>query len=184
MSRVAAADWRAAVEAAMAEGYTFFDWLGAVDEIGRTDEIRVVVVLRSLTADASTRQLETMLPRQEPQLASIRDLLAGAAWPEREAAELFGVDFVAGDHHHLLLGEAFTGTPLRKDDVLAARTGVAWPGGKEPGEGGDGSPSRRRMVPPGVPDAAVWGDRPLEAPAAGPDEIAVSTVGGRVRRTR
>ena len=183
MSPVDAADWRTAVETALAEGYTFFDWLGAVDEIGRTDEIRVVLVLRLLTTDASTRQLETLLPRHEPRLASIRDLLAGAAWPERETAELFGVEFVAGDHRRLLLGDAFTGTPLRKDDVLAARTGLAWPGGKEPGEGG-GSPSRRRMVPPGVPDATVWGDRPPEVPAAGPDEIAASTVGGRVRRTR
>lgn len=184
MSRVEPADWRLAVETALAEGYTFFDWLGAVDEIGRTDSIRVVLVLRCLTIDAAVRQLETLLARPEPRLASIRDLLAGAAWPEREAAELFGIEFVGGDRRRLLLGEAFTGTPLRKDEVLAARTGLAWPGGKEPGESGSTSPSRRRMVPPGVPDPAVWGDRPNDVLAAEPAEVAASTVGGRVRRTR
>jgi NADH-quinone oxidoreductase subunit C len=173
--------WRAAVEAALGDGFGFFDWLGGVDEIGRTDELRVVLILRSLTEAAATRQLDTAVPRSAPQVASIRDLLAGAAWAERETAELFGVEFVGGDRRHLLLDDAFTGTPLRKDEVLAARTGVSWPGGKEPGES-DASPSRRRMVPPGVPDPAVWGDRAPDASDPEADEVAASTVGGRVRR--
>ena len=42
-------------------------------------------------------------------------------------------------------------------------TALTWPGAKEPGETA-ASPSRRRMVPPGVPDSAVWGDREPEAP--------------------
>ena len=38
-----------------------------------------------------------------------------------------------------------------RTQVLAARTGMTWPGAKEPGESDDpgASPSRRRMVPPG-----------------------------------
>ena len=38
------------------------------------------------------------------------------------------------------------------------------------------------MVPPGVPDPAVWGDRDPDAGPASPDEVAESAVGGRVRR--
>jgi NADH-quinone oxidoreductase subunit C len=39
-------------------------------------------------------------------------------------------------------------------------------------------------VPPGVPEPAVWGDRPASAEPAAPAEVAASAVGGRVRRRR
>jgi NADH-quinone oxidoreductase subunit C len=83
----------------------------------------------------------------------------------------------------LLLNPEFSGTPLRKDEVLAARTGLDWPGAKEPGES-DAAPNRRRMVPPGVPEPAIWGDRDASQQAADPAEVAESAVGGRVRRRR
>jgi NADH-quinone oxidoreductase subunit C len=186
---VPAAGWREAVAAALAEGYTFFEWLGAVDEVGRADVLRVVVVLRHLERPAETRRLSTEVPRDGGTLNSLRGLVAGAAWHEREAAEMFGLTFAGGDGRRLLLAEEFEGAPLRKDAVLGARTGLAWPGAKEPGEsaapraaGGAQAPGRRRMVPPGVPDPDVWGDRDPDAPPAGPDEVAGSAVGGRVRR--
>ena len=123
------------------------------------------------------------LPRSDPHIDSIHGVFAGAAWHEREVAELFGVEFIGGDHRRLLLSPEFEGTPLRKDEVLAARTGMSWPGAKEPGES-EASPSRRRLVPPGVPDPAVWGDRDAAQPPADPAEVAESAVGGRVRRRR
>ena len=83
------------------------------------------------------------------------------------------MEFVGGDSRRLLLNPEFEGTPLRKDEVLAARTGLDWPGAKEPGET-DASANRRRMVPPGVPDPAVWGDRDDAQPAAEPAEVAES----------
>ena len=185
MTAIQPTGWRAAVEAALADGFGFFDWLGGVDEIGRTDELRVILVLRSVTEAAATRQLDTAVPRSTPQLASIRDLLAGAAWAERETAELFGVEFVGGERGRLLLGPGFVGAPLRKDEVLAARTGVDWPGAKEPGESGDpGEGSRRRLVPTGVPDPAVWGNRDVAAADPDPVEVAESATGGRTRRRR
>jgi NADH-quinone oxidoreductase subunit C len=55
----------------------------------------------------------------------------------------------------LLLPDGFQGHPLRKDFVLAARVAKPWPGAKEPGESGQGAPSRRRVRPPGVPED--WG---------------------------
>ena len=192
MTMIAPADWLAAVRQACDDGYAFFDWLGCVDEIGRSDTFRVVLVLRDLDhLQAGPRTLTTEVPRESPQLDSIGSVFAGAGWHEREAAELFGVDFVGGSSRRLLLDPAFSGTPLRKDEVLAARAGVTWPGAKDPGEGDDpGSaspsqaPSRRRMAPPGVPDPAVWGDRdPVEDPPD-PAEVAASAVGGRVRRRR
>ncbi|SDT29135.1 Respiratory-chain NADH dehydrogenase, subunit [Friedmanniella luteola] len=173
--------WSVSVAEALAAGFTFFEWLGVVDEVGRADVLRVVVVLRALDRPAETRRLSTEVPRDGGALDTLRDLVAGAAWHEREAAEMFGLTFTGGDPRRLLLGAEFAGAPLRKDAVLGARTALAWPGAKEPGESA-ASPSRRRMVPPGVPDPAVWGDRDPEAGPANPDEVAGSAVGGRVRR--
>ena len=189
MTDVAVQDWHDAVVAARAEGYDWFDWLGCVDEIGVSDELRVVLSLRRLDDPGRPELLlQCRVPRPEPRLASVRDVFAGAAWHEREAAEELGVEFVGGDPRPLLLDGAGT-TPLRKDEVLAGRTAEPWPGAKEPGEGdagagttGAASPSRRRMVPPGVPAPEVWGDRDPAAPPPDPAEVAASVSGGRVRR--
>ncbi len=178
---VSAEDWLAAVEALRADGFGYFDWLGCVDEIGRLDCFRIVLVLRNLAAEAKPRMLSCLLPRDDPRIDTVRSVFAGAAWHEREVAELFGVEFVGGERRRLLLSAGFEGTPLRKDEVLAARTGMNWPGAKEPGES-DCSASHRRMVPPGVPEPAIWGDRDSSQPAADPAQVADSAVGGRVRR--
>jgi NADH-quinone oxidoreductase subunit C len=176
-------DWLAAVEALKSDGFDYFDWLGCVDEIGRQDCLRIVLVVRKVSQRAEPRTLSCSLPRADPRLDTVSGVFAGAAWHEREVAELFGVEFIGGDHRRLLLNPEFEGTPLRKDEVLAARTGISWPGAKEPGET-EASPSRRRLVPPGVPDPAVWGDRDASQPDAEPAEVAESAVGGRVRRRR
>jgi NADH-quinone oxidoreductase subunit C len=176
-------EWLAAVESMKANGFDYFDWLGCVDEIGRQDCLRVVVVVRNVGQGAEPRMLSCSLPRSAPRIDTVTGVFAGAAWHEREVAELFGVEFIGGDHRRLLLSPEFEGTPLRKDEVLAARTGMNWPGAKEPGET-EVSPSRRRLVPPGVPDPAVWGDRDVSQPPADPAEVAESAVGGRVRRRR
>jgi NADH-quinone oxidoreductase subunit C len=180
---IARQDWPAAVEALKADGFDYFDWLGCVDEIGRRDRLRVVLVARNLSQSAEPRMVSCSLPRSDPRIDTISGVFAGAAWHEREAAELFGVEFVGGERRRLLLNPEFEGTPLRKDEVLAARTGTNWPGAKEPGES-DFSPGRRRLAPPGVPDPAVWGDRDMSQIAPDPADVAESAVGGRVRRRR
>jgi NADH-quinone oxidoreductase subunit C len=207
---VAPEDWLLTVEAARNDGYQFFDWLGAEDLIGRQDALLVVLALRRLDRPADVLLLGTELTREAPRLDSVRGVYAGAAWHEREAAELFGIEFSGGQPGRLLLAAGFTGTPLRKDEVLAARTAMTWPGAKEPGEsdlrpaleiapehvevGAPTSPAhrgasttaapkpRRRLVPPGVPDPAVWGDRDPAAPDPTAAEVTDSTAGGRQRR--
>ncbi len=204
MRLVAPEDWLSSVVAARADGYRFFDWLGAEDLIGRQDALLVVLALRRLDRPADVLLLGTELNREAPELDSIRSVYAGAAWHEREAAELFGIEFSGGQPGRLLLAAGFTGTPLRRDEVLAARTGLAWPGAKEPGESdlrpeplegrastgsahrgastGSAPKPRRRLVPPGVPDPAVWGDRDPAVPDPTASEVADSTAGGRQRR--
>lgn len=181
---VSAAGWCEAVAAAKAEGFDYFDWLGAVDQIGRpgefeAGEFEVIVRLIDLDKDRAVL-LRTVIPRDAARLESIADIFAGAGWHERESGELFAIEFIGGDPRRLLLSADYVGAPLRKDTVLAARAGIDWPGSKEPG----GAPSRRRMVPPGVPEPEIWGDRDPAADEPDPEEVAQSAVGGRVRRRR
>jgi NADH-quinone oxidoreductase subunit C len=146
----------------------FFDWLSAYD--GGDAGIAVVVHLWSNT-HRHQLLLRTHVARDGGRLASLTTVWPGANWHERETFEMFGVVF---DGHPnlvpLLLPEGFEGHPLRKEFVLASRVAKAWPGAKEPGESDrdTGAPGRRRMLPPGVPDPAVWGPLATKAAAEAP----------------
>jgi len=162
--------WRASLEAARDEGFTFFDWLSAVD---RTyDEAAPGFDVTAHLLDVGTRGavrgilLVTRVVDGEP-VDSVTGVFAGAAWHERETHEMFGLDFDGFDDgsgrglRPLLLPEGFEGTPLRKSFVLAARAAKAWPGAKDPGDSSGKAPSRRKIQPPGVPDPS-WGPRSPE----------------------
>lgn len=183
MTTVAASDWVDSVRRARADGWRFFDWMDCVDEIGRSEELRVLISLIDLDSGAA-RTLETLVPRENPRLDSLTDELGGAAWAERELSDLFGLEFVGGDPEPLLIPARFGAAPLLKDEILGARAAAAWPGAREPGESSTAAPSRRRMVPPGVPDPEVWGDRDPQTEAPDAAQIAASAQGGRVRRQR
>jgi NADH-quinone oxidoreductase subunit C len=169
---VASGDWLAALERAHGLGYTFFDWLTAVDEEAAGFDIFAHVAKIEGDERATRLLIRTRIPKDKPELPSAVPVYRGANWHERETFEMFGITFA--DHPNLvplLLPDGFDGHPLRKDFVLAARVAKEWPGVKEPGEGGPahaapaGRATRRRMVPPGVPDGWL---KPLpdEAPAA------------------
>ncbi|GAA1334205.1 NADH-quinone oxidoreductase subunit C [Saccharothrix algeriensis] len=150
--------WLAAATAARDLGCTAFDWLGAEDA-GRpgASGVRHAVLLHVLHPGTRQGVLLRTEVGDEP-LPSVAGLWAGAAWHEREAAEMFGLALTE-PVRRLLLPDAFDGHPLRKDFVLVSRVVRAWPGRLEPGEDGSSAPSRRRAAPPGVPDPS-WGPRP------------------------
>ncbi len=169
---VDAGRWSEALIAARDAGYTLFDWLSAVDEPDVEDP-GVDVVVHLVALDPLRRVLlRTRVTGAAPVLDSATRVFAGAAWHERETHEMFGVDFAGFEDgsgaglRPLLLPDGFEGTPLRKSFVLAARAVKPWPGAKEPGESDHAatSPARRKLLPPGVPDAS-WGPRdPEDAP--------------------
>jgi NADH:ubiquinone oxidoreductase subunit C len=147
--------WVAAATAAHGRlGCTFFDFLSAVDE---GDGFRLVCHLVSPTPFGHLL-LRTLLPAEQPTVASVGAVYAGAGWHERETAEMFGITFLSDtgealDLAPLLLPDGFEGHPLRKEFLLQSRLDRPWPGAKEPGESdADASPSRRRLRPPGVPE--------------------------------
>lgn len=169
---VGLAEWHEAVSAAQATGFTFFDWLSAVDRTYDEAAPGYDLVLRALDVSHGPeghgiRGIRITTRVADGEVApSVTDVYAGAAWHERETHEMFGVEFDGFDDgsgsglRPLLLPDGFEGTPMRKSFVLAARASKQWPGGKEPGEGHDSakSPSRRRVQAPGVPDPS-WGPR-------------------------
>lgn len=158
---VPAQQWLAAASYAREHlSASYFDMLCGVDE--GADGFAVVVHLWS-TDRREHLLLRTLLPAEDPRLASLTGLFAGAAWHERETWEMFGIVF---DGHPnlvpLLLPDGFVGHPLRKDFVLAARVVKPWPGAKEPG----GDRPRRPVFAPGVPEG--WG-APAQDPGQGSD---------------
>lgn len=166
---VAPAEWRRAASELRDAGFTFFDWLTAVDELddAQAPGFDVVAHLYDVSRPGNLREhlLRTRLPEGVP-LESLTPVFPGAAWHERETHEMFGIAVVGFDDgtglglRPLLLPNGFEGTPLRKSFVLAARASKPWPGAKEPGEGHDSvrSPGRRRVQAPGVP-GPDWGPR-------------------------
>ncbi|MGW0516565.1 NADH-quinone oxidoreductase subunit C [Crossiella sp. NPDC003009] len=160
-AHVPVASWAAAARHAREDlGCVLFDWLGAEDA-GRPGAVGAshAVTLHVLRPGPWTGLLlRTEVPSGTP-LPSVAGVWAGAAWHEREAAEMFGLELTGHpDPRRLLLPDSFAGHPLRKDFVLAARVVRPWPGRLEPGEDGSGAPSRRRIAPPGVP-GPEWGPR-------------------------
>jgi NADH-quinone oxidoreductase subunit C len=178
--------WHDALALARADGgLDMFDWLSAVDEPD-ADPAGVDVVAHLVDSRSGGRRpadavapegglvrliARTRIPAGDLTVASVTDLWPGAAWHERETHEMFGVEFTGFDDgtglglRPLLLPDGFEGTPLRKSFVLTARASKPWPGAKEPGESDAGPPSRRKLLPPGVPDP-TWGPRPPGGPAA------------------
>lgn len=150
-------------------GCSFFDWLTGVDELD--DGFSIVAHVWS-PSDRHHLLLRTRVPKDAPRLPTITGVFHGASWHERETYEMFGIEFEGHPNLvPLLLPDGFEGHPLRKDFVLAARAAKPWPGAKEPGESDHdrGAPSRRRMLPPGVPDPQAWGPRPPGTPPAAPE---------------
>lgn len=136
MPRLESANWRSAVAAAMADGYTEFVTLMAVEAEG------LELWLRLRRSDGTDIVLTTAA---NGDVDSLVMLLPQAAWYEREAAETFGVGFL-GHHTAPLLLPAGSGPTMRRAALLDARHDTPWPGEKEPG----GLTARRRQLPPGV----------------------------------
>ena len=92
--RVPVSDWVATIVAARGEGFTYFDWLTAVDQCDAREDAGFDVVVHLLDVRAvgalqgllvSTRVL------RGGAIPSLTGVFAGAAWHERETHEMFGL---------------------------------------------------------------------------------------------
>ena len=145
---VPSAAWVAAVTAVRDAGGSYLDLLTAVDQ--SPGGFEVLVRLWSVQEHWAVH-VRTTCPREDPRVPSLLAVFDGAAWHEREVAEMYGVVFDGHpDPSPLLLPKGGARTPLRKEHVLAARH-VPWPGAVDPADSGEGGrPSKRRLQPPGA----------------------------------
>ncbi|MGB7447784.1 MAG: NADH-quinone oxidoreductase subunit C [Ornithinimicrobium sp.] len=124
--RVAREDWLEESRACAEAGFTFFDWLSAVDQTGdrgdgttaepseatnddgldgdglnEKEPGMVLVAHLMAVGEQHPRPLARMLLRtvvpESGVVASLTPLFAGAAWHERETHEMFGVEFSGFD---------------------------------------------------------------------------------------
>jgi NADH-quinone oxidoreductase subunit C len=117
----------------------FFSWLSAVDwsntvEVGDplTEPVEERYEVVAALADISVGLIVLIssdIPKEDPRIDSLVGLYSGANWHEREAHEMFGIEFTG--HPQLIklyLPEAFQGHPLRKSFPLLSREVKPWPG--------------------------------------------------------
>lgn len=119
----------------------FFSWLSAVDwskevavgepadDIDNLEERYEVLCRLSSPVDDSAVILSTSLAKDAARLDSLVSVYGGASWHEREAAEMFGIDFQGHPNLvNLYLPQEFEGHPLRKSFALGSREVKPWPG--------------------------------------------------------
>jgi NADH-quinone oxidoreductase subunit C len=137
-------------------GLTFFSWLSAIDwsnEVAVGDKLTSEVderyELLAAVSDLSDGHMiifSTDVGRENPSIETLTPVYAGANWHEREAAEMFGIDFKGHPQlQKLYLPEGFQGNPLRKSFPLLSREVKPWPGTVDvegmPGQADDEEPS-------------------------------------------
>lgn len=115
---------------------TYLTFLAGVD--WQDQGFEVVIMLYSISHRA-TVGLNVALPPDRPVMPTITGVFRSADWHEREANEMFGIEFEGHPNmRKLYLPEDFIGHPLRKDFQLASRVYKPWPGAKDPSEAAGG----------------------------------------------
>lgn len=92
-----------------------FDRLGMVTAVDRGEAFVMVYRLHARSLSAAIF-VKTQLPRLDAWVDSLVSVWPAALWQEREAYDLFGVEFQGHpDLRRILLPDDFEGHPLRKD---------------------------------------------------------------------
>ncbi len=117
----------------------FFSWLSAIDwdnevSIGEAPKESVSPSFEIITclSDVSNNNLVTIsttIDKSEPKINSLVEIYAGSNWHEREAYEMFGINF---ENHpnleKLYLPDGYEGNPMLKSFELISREVKPWPG--------------------------------------------------------
>lgn len=118
--RVDRADLQALAAAVHDAGYEMFADLCAVDHLTREPRFDIVVNLVSVAPVARLRIL-TGVPADDPAVPTLTGVYPGANFYEREAFDLFGIDFPGHpDLTRILLPDEWEGHPLRKDAPMGS----------------------------------------------------------------
>jgi NADH-quinone oxidoreductase subunit C len=115
-----AQNWREIAEFLLREPALKFDWLQCLSGVDYVADGKMCVVydLWSFGHDHSFA-VKVYTPRENPSAPSVRDFWPAADWHEREAFDMFGIDFPGHpDLRRILCADDWEGFPLRKDYVF------------------------------------------------------------------
>jgi len=95
---------------------------------GGDTRFQVFMRVNDITTDRAVT-VKCDLPDEDLTIKTIIPVYPGANWHEREAAEMYGIEFAGHPNPaHLYLPGAFEGHPMRKDFALLSRRIKPWPG--------------------------------------------------------
>ena len=117
----------------------FFSWLSAIDwdnevSVGEAPKESVspcfeIITCMSDLANNNLVTLSTIISKSDPKIDSLVEIYDGANWHEREAFEMFGINF---ENHpnleKLYLPDGYEGNPMLKSFELISREVKPWPG--------------------------------------------------------
>ncbi|NIA25322.1 MAG: NADH-quinone oxidoreductase subunit C [Gammaproteobacteria bacterium] len=120
-------------------GLVFFSWLSAIDwsnevQVGDAPAGHVVERFEILAIVADITEghwvtFTTDVSKDDPHIESLVSVYRGANWHEREAFEMFGIEFIGHPNlRKIYLPEGFEGNPMRKSFPLLSRELRPWPG--------------------------------------------------------
>ena len=117
----------------------FFSWLSAIDWDNEVSVVEApkesvspsfeIITCLSDLANTNLVTVSTNISKSEPNINSLIEVYDGANWHEREAYEMFGINF---ENHpnleKLYLPDGYEGNPMLKSFELISREVKPWPG--------------------------------------------------------
>jgi len=117
---VEATAWISIAEFLKTDARLRFDWLANLGGVDYVADQKLAVVYDLWSFDLKHRfAVKVFTPRDTPRVPSVAHLWRAADWHEREAFDMFGIEFSSHpDFRRILLADDWVGFPLRKDYVF------------------------------------------------------------------
>lgn len=117
---VDAENWRPLAEFLLRDPDIKLDWLQNLSGVDYVADNKMCIVYDLWSFDhRHTFAVKVYTPREKPSVVSVSDLWRAADWNEREAYDMFGIDFPGHpDLRRILCADDWEGFPLRKDYVF------------------------------------------------------------------
>jgi NADH-quinone oxidoreductase subunit C len=114
---VDAENWRELAEFVNRDPAIKLDWLQCLSGVDYVADGKMCCVYDLWSFDhRHAIAIKVYTPREKPAISSVCDLWPAADWHEREAFDMFGIDFPGHpDLRRILCAEDWEGYPLRKD---------------------------------------------------------------------
>jgi NADH-quinone oxidoreductase subunit C len=115
-----ATDWREIAQFILLDPEFKLDWLANLSGVDYAADEKMCCVYDLWSFDhRHSFAIKVYCPRANPSIPSVADLWPAADWHEREAYDMFGIDFPGHpDLRRILCADDWEGFPLRKDYVF------------------------------------------------------------------